>query len=367
MLTTAVICTFLLNVWTIINSIFLPKLKLGRSQPKHHKVSLLVPLRNEEENVEGLVRSLKKLTYTDIEFVLLDDHSEDDTLHLLQEQTKEDSRFNIVTGEKLPEGWNGKVFACHQLAEQAEGDLYFFLDADARVQPSVIEKTIATMEKHGASMLSGFPKYPNYHFLAHMLVPLQHMVVLLHLPLAVANFTLRPAFTAACGIFIVIKREVYENIGGHASVKNSLVEDVHIAREVKKQGYKMLLCNITDEVISFMYDSSKETWEGFKKNIYTGVGRSPLMVIFLTITYLILFLMPFTLGIYGVLIQDWIFVLPFLLTVCFKMYIDTITGHPLWLAWLLPVSIILLISILFASMSVHIRGQSYHWKGRSYK
>ncbi|MCA0969477.1 glycosyltransferase [Halobacillus litoralis] len=359
--------TILLNLWTIINGFFLYPLVSKPKLSKQPKVSLLVPLRNEAGNVPGLLGSLKQITYENIEFILLDDHSEDDTFALLEKEVGSDARFRIMKGKELPPDWNGKVHACHQLSEKASGEYLVFLDADARVAPRIIEKTIATMDKHQADMISGFPFYPNHHFLSHMLVPLQHMVVQLHLPLMVANHSTRPMFTAACGIFICIERSTYDQIGGHKSVQNSLVEDVHIAREVKKQGHKMILANITPSVLSYMYDSSRETWEGFKKNIYTGIGRSVWMVLFLTVFYAFVFLVPFGYLLIGVVENDIVYLLPYLLTVTFKMYVDSRTGHPLWLSFFVPLSIVLLIAMMFTSMSVHLKGKSYQWKGRSYE
>ncbi|KHE71426.1 glycosyltransferase family 2 protein [Halobacillus sp. BBL2006] len=365
--TILLIVTSVLNIWTIMNSLFLIPLSSPKFLSKQPKVSLLVPLRNEEDNVEGLIQSLRKLTYPSLEILLLDDHSTDDTYSLLLHEVKGDARFTIHQGKELPDGWNGKVHACHQLSQWATGTYFLFLDADARVAPTVIEQTLATMEQHKANMLSGFPHYPNNHFLSHMLVPLQHMVIQLHLPLAIANFTNRPLFTAACGIFIMIDRKTYETVGGHASVKGSLVEDVHLAREVKKKGYKMVLANITPAVLSYMYSTASETWEGFNKNIYTGLGRSIPMVIALSLFYSIVFLLPLGYLFAGLIQGSWIYILPYLLTVAFKMYVDARTGHPLWLSFFVPISIVLLIAIMFSSMFIHLKGHTYTWKGRSYE
>lgn len=361
------IITILLNVWAVVNGLFLFPLSRKSNLTSTPLVSMMIPLRNEEENVKGLIASLKRLSYENIEILLLDDQSDDDTYALLKKEIGVDSRFKILSGAPLPSGWNGKVHACHQLSLRANGEYYLFLDADARVAPQVIEKTLLTMKKHKAAMLSGFPHYPNRHFLSFMLVPLQHMVVQLHLPLMIANYTTRPSFTAACGIFICIEKNAYHQIGGHESVRNSLVEDVHIAREVKKHGLHMILVNITPSVLSYMYDSSRETWEGFKKNIYSGLGRSFLMVIFLVILYSVLFLLPFLYAILACISGDIAFLLPYLLTVTFKMYVDCRTGHPLWLSFFLPISILLMIALMVVSMMVHLKGKTYQWKGRSYE
>ena len=365
--TILLLITILINLWTLGNSLFLFPLSRNTKLKHQPSVSLLVPLRNEAANVDGLMDSLQALSYPHLEVLLLDDHSDDGTYEMLLERSRDDSCFHVLQGKELPEGWNGKVHACHQLSQAATGDYFLFLDADARVRPQVIEQTLSTMDKKEADMLSGFPNYPNNHFLSHMLVPLQHMVVLLHLPLFVANTTNKPVFTAACGIFIMIEKKTYEAIGGHASVKESLVEDVHIAREVKKHGYKMILANITGTVLSYMYDSSKETWAGFKKNLYTGIGRSTAMVIFLTLFYTVVFLLPASLAVLGIVSGEFTLLLPYLLTVTFKMYVDALTGHPLWLSFFLPIAVILLISIMMASMFVHKQGKTYQWKGRSYQ
>ncbi len=365
--TILLILTMLVNIWTIINSFFLFPLLSSRSLSKFPKVSLLIPLRNERDNVSGLLDSLKNISYPDVEFILLDDQSEDGTYDLLCSHTEEDKRFVIKKGKELPDGWNGKVYACHQLASYAEGNYLLFLDADARVSKGIIHQSLATLRKHKASMLSGFPHYPNSNFLAHLLVPLQHMVVLFHLPLMAANLTTKPAFTAACGIFILIERDAYEQIGGHESVKGSLVEDVHLAREVKKHDLKMILVNITPSVISYMYNTAQETWEGFKKNIFSGIGRSKTMVFLLSIIYIVIFVLPFLYSCYAFISGNFLYLLPYLLIVAFKMYIDIRTGHPLWLSWFLPLSAVLLITLMWHSMIVSLKGENYQWKGRFYK
>lgn len=128
----------------------------------------------------------------------------------------------------------------------------------------------------------------------------------------------------------------------------------------------MILVNITGSVLSYMYDSSAETWAGFKKNIFTGIGRSTVMAVGLSVFYTAVFLLPAFLAVTVLFGAPVYYLLPYLLTVAFKMYTDVKTGHPLWLSFCSPVAIVLLIAILFASMAVHKRGESYQWKGRSY-
>ncbi|MBF6633108.1 MAG: glycosyltransferase, partial [Planococcus sp. (in: Bacteria)] len=108
--------------WIIINRLFLPALPKQPELSGRPLVSVLVPMRNEERNVEVLIKSLKNSSYDQMEFILLNDQSTDGTQKELERTIEGDSRFTILQGKELPEGWVGKVHACHQLQQAASGD-----------------------------------------------------------------------------------------------------------------------------------------------------------------------------------------------------------------------------------------------------
>ncbi|MCQ5363981.1 hypothetical protein NOW01_03045 [Anoxybacillus salavatliensis] len=118
--------------------------------------------------------------------------------------------------------------------------------------------------------------------LVSVLVPLQHFFIFFHLPLVFANYTNMRATTAAHGACLFFERTAYEAIGGHASVKQELVEDVMIARKMKEHRYRVILANVSTHVVCYMYETNKEVWAGFLKNVYIGLNRSPLFVLLLT-------------------------------------------------------------------------------------
>ncbi|WP_338781403.1 glycosyltransferase family 2 protein [Metabacillus sp. FJAT-52054] len=365
------ILLFIFLLLTVANSFFMPKLK--DSEITHYPaVSILVPLRNEERNVPDLISMLKKLKYPNLCFLLLDDQSEDRTYELLNRHTGDDGRFKILSGRSLPKGWAGKVHACHTLSRHADTELILFLDADVRLAPMTIERAVHTLESAKVSLLTGFPKFPVQYLIEKWLVPMQHFLVYFHLPLLLANRTAFPAATAAHGAFMLFKRTDYEKIGGHESIKDSIVDDVHLTRKMKENRKRVLLANVTDMVTCYMYSSSREAWEGFKKNIFPGFGRSLPITISLCLFYALFYVFPLFLLVYGVaqliILQSFLifWYLPYILIVLQKMFIDWRSNQKLSLAFSMPLSAAAFISLMVVSMYTSIRKKGYEWKGRSY-
>ncbi|HSI66638.1 MAG TPA: glycosyltransferase family 2 protein, partial [Planococcus sp. (in: firmicutes)] len=177
-------------------------------------VSVLVPMRNEERNVEALIKSLRASSYNRMEFIVLNDQSTDRTQEKLEAAIGQDPRFTILQGRQLPEGWVGKVHACHQLQEAAGGDYLLFIDADIQFKPQAIEQSLALMNRRHAKLLTGFPAFEVPPFLSKLLVPMMHFVVFFHLPIMLANFSRFRAATAACGMWMMFERKSYEKMGG---------------------------------------------------------------------------------------------------------------------------------------------------------
>lgn len=331
------------------------------------KVSILIPMRNEEKNVFGLVESLKKIEYPQLEFIILNDQSTDQTEEFLRKAIAEDSRFQVMEGNTLPEGWVGKVHACHQLGKAASGDFYLFLDADVRVDSKVIHQSMYIMEKYQSKLVTGFPRFPVKPFLGKLLVPLQHFFIFFHLPNGMANHTTKPAFTAAHGAFMFFEQKAYKTIGGHESVKNSLIEDIHITRMTKKLGFKATLTNITTSVTCYMYDTNNEVWEGFLKNIYVGLGRSPIGAVLVSGFYLLFYASPLGFALWGLLTNEWIWLVPLILVYIQTFIIDAATRQNLYHFLLMPFSAIALTILLWSSMVKSLKKKGYQWKGRVYK
>ncbi|QKS71010.1 glycosyltransferase [Paenalkalicoccus suaedae] len=360
-----ILLLFILVLWTLFNCLSMPLLKDSSSEHSE-LVSILIPMRNEEANVERLMKSLQKLTYSHIEVVVLNDGSTDNTGNLLEQAKDQWDQLTVINGKELPEGWVGKVHACHQLSLQANGDFYLFLDADVTVHPKLVERSLAAFTPQ-TGLISGFPHYPLKSVFGFMLIPMQHFLVFFHLPILLANKTNWQAATAAHGAFMMYRREAYIKMGGHERVKDSLVEDIHSMRAMKQSGYKATIVNNTNSLSCFMYNTSKEVWQGFSKNFFPGLGRSVLVVIALSFLYLILFFLPLPVAIIGLIQGNLMLVVPLLLVMLIKCIIDSFTRQKWWLCTFFPVTIIATIAMLLYSTYLGISKRGFIWKGRQYR
>ncbi|NGP44534.1 glycosyltransferase [Bacillaceae bacterium SIJ1] len=328
----------------------------------------MVPLRNEAANATALIKNLKQLSYWNLEILLLDDGSEDETYTLLQDAIGRDQRFTLIKGKPKPPGWMGKSYACHQLSQLANGKYYLFIDADIRLNRDTIQYVIHHLSKKKAGQLTGFPKCPTPVFLSRLLVPMQHFVVLFHLPIWFANHTTFPAFTAAHGAFMAFERNSYHTVGGHTAAHDALVEDMTLTRAMKSHGHRVLLMNIASEVTCYMYSRNIDVWNGFLKNTFPGIGRSYILAVLISFVYLTLYVFP--LFILGLTLFEMGTIQLALMALLFiwlqRAFVDWLMGQKNFNFLLMPLSAAAMVSILIASMYNAWRRKGYIWKGRQY-
>lgn len=237
-------------------------------------VSVLIPARNEEHNIGGLLEDLKHQEYEHIEIVVYDDQSEDKTSQLVDEFSKSDNRIRMIGSGMLPEGWLGKNFACHSLAKEAGGRYLLFLDADVRVSGNLINRSISFSEKHDLSLISIFPKQIIKSTGERITVPDMNYILLSLLPLALVRRSLYPSLSAANGQFMFFRREEYLAMKPHETVKADKVEDISIARLFKRRGLK-IACMLGDDTITCrMYRGFGDAVKGFSKNVTAFFGNS---------------------------------------------------------------------------------------------
>lgn len=264
-------------------------------------VSVLIPARNEEANIRNLLTDLQSQTYGSIEVIVYNDSSTDATGPIVEEFVKADGRFRLINGNGLPDGWLGKNNACHQLALQAKGDYLLFLDADVRVQKDFVEQTLAYMQHKKLHLLSFFPYQVLGSFGEAITVPVMQWILLSLLPLKLVMWSRRSSLSAANGQMMMFRAETYRNHRFHEMFRNNPVEDILIARTIKRLGYRMAtLLGLPGDIRCRMYVSGNDAIEGFSKNVceFFGGNRN-VMFAFAAITTLgpfaVLFFMPFPL------------------------------------------------------------------------
>ena len=251
---------------------------LPQNQSDRLALSVLIPARNEEKRIGSALRSLLGCGGVDIEIIVLDDGSSDQTANIVRDFSKVDSRIRLETSTQFQNGWCGKTFACHQLAALARHPLFLFLDADVQViRPDALARLANFMEKNKIALASGFPRQETKTFAEKLIVPLIHFVLLAFLPVRRMRKTAAPAFAAACGQLMAVRREAYQELGGHAAIATSLHDGLMLARNFRAHGFITDIFDASDSFKCRMYQSIREVWSGFLKNAHEGLGAPQLI------------------------------------------------------------------------------------------
>lgn len=276
-------------------------LRLYQPPPKQddavgRTVSICIPARDEEANIEQCVRSLLASTHRQIEVLVYDDQSSDATPEILAKLAAEDDRVRVVESVPLPDGWNGKQHACWRCAQQATGDLFLFTDADVRFEPGAIAGTLAAwqvLDNRDAELglISSFPRQIVRSPAELLVVPMIFFILFSYLPMSRMRSTTDPSTSAACGQFILVSRACYDAFGGHAAFKDTMHDGVKMPREARRAGYRSDLFDGTALASVRMYHDFTSTWRGFAKNAYEGLGSVGLLS-FLTVMHVIGHLLP---------------------------------------------------------------------------
>lgn len=270
-----IIFFFLILRFTVTLFNFISNPKLSSSIKQYNQlVSVLIPARNEADNIGLLLHSLKTHDYKNIEVIILDDMSEDETFEACSNFSKTDDRFTVITGDPLPKKWLGKNYACYQLAKHAKGDFLLFLDADEIVQDGLINNAIHRMHVNKLSLLSLFTNQIMVTRGEQLVVPMMHFILLNLLPLRLVRLLKNPALSAASGQFMLFNSKDYLENQWHEQVKDQVVEDVEITKRVKSQGYKAEALLANGYIFCRMYSGYKEAISGFSKNLLAGFGNS---------------------------------------------------------------------------------------------
>ena len=246
------------------------------------RVSVLVPARDEAAAIGGLLDHVLASHGVDVEVVVLDDDSHDDTRAIVSRRMATDPRVRLEAGRPLPPGWCGKQHACSQLADAARADTWVFLDADVRIAPTALARGLAFLEKSGADLASGFPRQLTSHAADRLLLPLIHFILLGFLPLDRSRRDGSPGLAAGCGQFFITRREAYRRAGGHAAIRQSLHDGLMLPRAYRRAGLRTDIFDATDVATCRMYAGNRQTLAGLSKNATEGMG-SPTTILPFTI------------------------------------------------------------------------------------
>lgn len=321
-------------------------------------ISVVVPLRNEASNVAELIDSLRaQKNLVHVEYLLLDDNSEDQTLALLHHHTSGLSNFHILTGSTLPQGWIGKTWALQQLFERASGEIIISVDADVRLFPDAINRAVTLLKNSQLDFLSPYPKQLSFSWSEKLIQPLLQWSWMSTVILRIAEKCSISSMVVANGQFFVVRRAALAQVSGYKSVSDKVLDDVELARALVKQGSHGCVANGAEIASTRMYSSWKQIQAGYGKSLHAAFGSvfgSALAITFLFLTGIA----PLIAGITGSAI-GWYAYAAVTLT---RVMSSIKTGKNPLAALLHPISSALLIYLIIYSWLM--RGQ-VQWKGRT--
>jgi len=340
-------------------------------------ISVVIPARNEGRNIRRCVLALLNQTYPNYEIILVDDRSTDDTPQILAELAEGDSHLQLIHGSELPPGWAGKPYALVQGAAAAHGEWLCFMDADTFAKPDLLWSTYHMAIRYHADMFSILTNQELGTFWEKTILPLVFLGLSFGFPADRVNDPTKPD-AIANGQFILIKRLVYEQVGGHASVKDRVDEDKAIATIIKRAGYRLVLADGRKVASTRMYTSLPEMWEGWTKNIYLGlIDRLWLLLFGAILGVVVSIVLP--LWLVGGLV--WLVAGGGVIAAVVSVEAVVLWGYLLWkrllacrafgipgsYALTFPLGALIFTAMMVASAYNVISGRGVLWKGRRYR
>lgn len=323
------------------------------------KISVIIPARNEEKNLPLLLKDLSKQTIPALEIICVDDNSEDKTPQIALE-----NGVKLISLKTKPEGWVGKSWACHNGAVTATGELLLFLDADVRLGHDGIRTLLSSYFKD-CHTISVQP----YHKTVKMFEQFSIMFNLVQIA-ANAIALPKPRSVGLYGPVILIPRDDYKKVGGHESIKSSIVDDIALGTRLKKTNLPFSVYVGNSEVSFRMYaNGMRSLFQGWTKNISTGATKTPTSVfIMVFLWFTSLFSVPIHLIKYLILANwTWVIIysILYVLWVCLLANLTKRIGQfHVWAVIFYPIVLFFFFCVMMISSLKKLLRLEVTWKGR---
>jgi glycosyltransferase involved in cell wall biosynthesis len=351
----------------LLNLLTAPRLERAGEPASRPTVSLLMPARDEAQNLRRTLPPLLAQDYPHLEILLLDDRSRDGTAEVAERIASSapsdgaGGSLRVLRGVEPPPGWVGKNWACHQLAEAAAGEILVFCDADVDAAPAAVRRTVAMLQRHAAGAVTAMPRQRLEGWAQAAVVPVvAQLPVLAMLPLRLIPVVRAPSLSMANGQWLAFTRAAYDACGGHAAVRGEVLEDVALGRRVKASGHRLVACVAPALLGVRMYGSAREMREGFRKNLYPLLGGRRLPFAFGLALLAFAWLGPFAAAATG---RTPISLLPLALLLAMRVAGTLLFRHGWRTVLLHPLGVLAAAALAVESWIRHERG-TVTWRGR---
>jgi glycosyltransferase involved in cell wall biosynthesis len=340
----------------------LPCLSLNSQKKSSSKIklSIIIPARNEENNLPNILSDLNKQTYEIHEIICVDDHSEDNSEKIIKQ-----FKVKYISAKKLPHNWKGKTWACQNGASHATGDLLLFIDADVRLEKHAIESLITKYEKtHKPISIQPYHTVRKQHEFFSLFF---NMIQISSTAMSFVNKSINYGFY---GPILLIPKTLFDKYEGYVPVKNNVVEDFNLGKFYNKNGISIDLLLGYKSIQFQMYpDKFSQVIEGWTKNFSTGSISTKFWLLFLNIYWIAyLTILPIELVLnylnssfftFAILCLIYIFSVLFIYRLAKK-----IGSYPFYVCLFYPVYLLIFHLIFLYSIFATFFLKSTTWKGR---
>jgi glycosyltransferase involved in cell wall biosynthesis len=326
-------------------------------------VTAIVPARNEEASIAACVTSLSNQPEI-AEILVVNDQSTDATATVVRGLMAKIPNLRLLESGELPDGWVGKNHALWVGVREVKSPWLLFTDADAEHEPNSVSCALQTAREQGAALVSFSPEQITEAWYEKALIPYIYLRLAKRFSYEQVNDPNSPA-AAANGQFLMMRRDIYDAIGGHSGVAGEVLEDVALAMRVKAAGHRIFFGSGKTIVHVRMYRSFRAMWQGWKKNLYRLMGGTP-WAVFREMESNLPWI-PLLVIVLGLKF-------PFLFFLGVLLLIARQTAYGLDLArnqypfsfifYYVP-AVALYVAVLWASYRSHVNGR-IEWKGREY-
>jgi chlorobactene glucosyltransferase len=334
----------------------------GRPRPR---VSVVVAARNEERDLPVCLDGLLAQDYPNLEVIVVDGGSTDRTREVARERG---GRVRLIEEPPLPDGWVGKNWACHTGFQASSGEWVLFTDADMRYHPTAIRATVEWAERERADLATLGPPIEMVGFWENVVLPLYTQLVLTYFRAPRVNRDDSHA-AMANGQFTLVRRTSYEKVGGHAAIRSAVIEDVRLAQEFRRAGFRLRIAWAPELLGTRMYRDRAEMSEGILKTVYGTKFSALRQVAFLAglvaFFWLPLLVLPLAV-LWGLpLLAAWGAFLYLALFGKHVAFASSVRGRA-WAVLLYPVAVGYYVVLVAVSISRGVRRRPVMWKGRAY-
>jgi glycosyltransferase involved in cell wall biosynthesis len=354
-----------LDTWRGIQTV----LPLSTVEPLENdeKVSVIIAARNEEESIEMTILSLLSQTHHELELIVVNDRSIDETGVIMDNLAEQHQRMVAIHIETLPNGWLGKNHALYKGYQVASGSFLLFSDADVHFQPDTISKALTFMKDQKVDHVTIAPDLQSRGFWLQAFISYFLYGFSVFKRPWTANNDHSQKGGMGIGAFNLIKRDVYEQIGTHEVIKNRPDDDLKLGQVIKQNGHKQRFLSGVNQLWVEWYPSLKEAIKGLEKNTFAGLHYS-LTVTVLAIAFILIshFLPIFTLFSTNHTVQllSALFLITFLFL--YGLTIVKMSSYSLWKLAVYPITTtIFLYSTIRAVALTYIKG-GIEWRGTFY-